>query len=132
MPLLNRLIDIRLKNNKLTVKLSVSKIQTQRHQIRLNPSPNESKSRTRSAVGRFKPQFELPNGFQMGPKARGEEEEEKKEMREETTPRPPPDLQVTPEFCPTSNRGRNSARLLSNTRIMPDFQERLKLCPTSK
>ncbi|KAL0922609.1 hypothetical protein M5K25_006607 [Dendrobium thyrsiflorum] len=48
------------------VKLSVSKIQTQRHQIRLNPSPNESKSRTRSAVGRFKPQFELPNGFQMG------------------------------------------------------------------
>ncbi|KAL0906601.1 hypothetical protein M5K25_025107 [Dendrobium thyrsiflorum] len=48
------------------VKLSVSKIQTQRHQIRLNPSPNESKSRTRSAVGRFKPQFELPNGFQIG------------------------------------------------------------------
>ncbi|KAL0921974.1 hypothetical protein M5K25_005930 [Dendrobium thyrsiflorum] len=52
--------------SKLTVKLSISKIQNQRHQIRLNPSPNESKSRTRSAVGRFKPQFELPNGFQMG------------------------------------------------------------------
>ncbi|KAL0906510.1 hypothetical protein M5K25_025008 [Dendrobium thyrsiflorum] len=40
------------KANKLAVKLSVSKIQTQRHQIRLNPSPNESKSRTQSAVGR--------------------------------------------------------------------------------
>ncbi|KAL0916758.1 hypothetical protein M5K25_014294 [Dendrobium thyrsiflorum] len=59
-------IDMCRGMDKLTVKLSVSKIQTQRHQIRLNPSPNESKSRTRSAVGRFKPQFELPNGFQMG------------------------------------------------------------------
>ncbi|KAL0908231.1 hypothetical protein M5K25_022713 [Dendrobium thyrsiflorum] len=54
------------KKSKLTVKLNVSKIQTQRHQIRLNPSPNESKSRTQSTVGRFKPQFELQNGFQMG------------------------------------------------------------------
>ncbi|KAL0904803.1 hypothetical protein M5K25_026956 [Dendrobium thyrsiflorum] len=48
----------------MRVELNVSERQTQRHQIRLNPSPNESKSRTRSAVGRFKPQFELPNGFQ--------------------------------------------------------------------
>ncbi|KAL0919723.1 hypothetical protein M5K25_011838 [Dendrobium thyrsiflorum] len=30
--------------------------------LQVNPSPNESKSRTRSTVGRFKPQFELPNG----------------------------------------------------------------------
>ncbi|KAL0917380.1 hypothetical protein M5K25_012434 [Dendrobium thyrsiflorum] len=40
-------------------------IRTQRHQIGLNPSPGEPKSKTRSAIGRFEPQFELPNGFQM-------------------------------------------------------------------
>ncbi|KAL0910524.1 hypothetical protein M5K25_021515 [Dendrobium thyrsiflorum] len=33
---------------------------------RLNPSPNEFRSRTRSAVGRFKPRFRLPNGLQTG------------------------------------------------------------------
>ncbi|KAL0914991.1 hypothetical protein M5K25_015386 [Dendrobium thyrsiflorum] len=60
------LLDHRRIVKQRRIKLSVSKIQTQRHQIRLNPSPNESKSRTRSAIGRFKPQFELPNGFQMG------------------------------------------------------------------
>ncbi|KAL0921526.1 hypothetical protein M5K25_008606 [Dendrobium thyrsiflorum] len=52
--------------SKLTAELNVSERRTQRHKIRLNPSPNKSKSRTRSAVGRFKPQFELPNGFQTG------------------------------------------------------------------
>ncbi|KAL0909355.1 hypothetical protein M5K25_020214 [Dendrobium thyrsiflorum] len=57
------IVLFRLSRN---VKLNVSERRTQRHQIQLNPSPNESKSRTRSAVGRFKPQFELPNGFQTG------------------------------------------------------------------
>ncbi|KAL0902880.1 hypothetical protein M5K25_028442 [Dendrobium thyrsiflorum] len=37
--------------SKLIVKLSVSELRTQRHQNRLNPSPDESKSMTRSAVG---------------------------------------------------------------------------------
>ncbi|KAL0916233.1 hypothetical protein M5K25_013726 [Dendrobium thyrsiflorum] len=40
-------------------------LRTQRSQNRLNPSPNESKSRTRSAVGKFEPQFGLPNGLQI-------------------------------------------------------------------
>ncbi|KAL0917636.1 hypothetical protein M5K25_012712 [Dendrobium thyrsiflorum] len=43
--------------SKLIVKLSGSELRTQRHQNRLNPSPNESRSRTRSTVGRFKTQF---------------------------------------------------------------------------
>ncbi|KAL0916648.1 hypothetical protein M5K25_014176 [Dendrobium thyrsiflorum] len=49
---------------KLIVELNVSEVQTQRHQIQLNPSPNESKSRTRSTGRMFKPQFGLPNGLQ--------------------------------------------------------------------
>ncbi|KAL0914790.1 hypothetical protein M5K25_015169 [Dendrobium thyrsiflorum] len=40
--------------SKLTVELNVSELRTQRHQIRLNPSPNELKSKTRSIFGRFK------------------------------------------------------------------------------
>ncbi|KAL0923775.1 hypothetical protein M5K25_007848 [Dendrobium thyrsiflorum] len=50
----------------LPLELNVSEIQTQRHQIQLNPSPNESKSRTRSTGRTFKPQFGLPNGLQTG------------------------------------------------------------------
>ncbi|KAL0921134.1 hypothetical protein M5K25_008176 [Dendrobium thyrsiflorum] len=49
-------------------------------------------------------------------KRRRRRREEKKERREETPPRPPPDFQVTPEFCPTAKKGRNSARLLRDTR----------------
>ncbi|KAL0911387.1 hypothetical protein M5K25_019524 [Dendrobium thyrsiflorum] len=49
-----------------TVELNVSERRTQRHQIRLNLSPNEPKSKTRSTFGRFKPQFGLPNSFQTG------------------------------------------------------------------
>ncbi|KAL0910018.1 hypothetical protein M5K25_020941 [Dendrobium thyrsiflorum] len=168
---------------KLTVKLSVSKIQTQRHQIRLNPSPNESKSRIRSAVGRFKPQFELPNGFQMGhaysqierldetnptcPRSlnsdiikiskcpsnegtqvrRRKREEKKKKKREEgkegrnsssTTVGFRSDagilskFQITPEFCPTSKKGRDSARLLSDARILSNSQVMPEFSPTPK
>ncbi|KAL0903611.1 hypothetical protein M5K25_028002 [Dendrobium thyrsiflorum] len=49
----------------LIVKLSGSELRTQRHQNRLNPSPNESRSRPRSAVRMFKTQFGLPNGLQI-------------------------------------------------------------------
>ncbi|PKU72604.1 hypothetical protein MA16_Dca010174 [Dendrobium catenatum] len=51
--------------SELIVKMSISEIRTQRHQIQLDPSPNESKSKTRSAVGRFESQFELPNGLRF-------------------------------------------------------------------
>ncbi|KAL0913922.1 hypothetical protein M5K25_017414 [Dendrobium thyrsiflorum] len=38
--------------SKHIVELNVSEIRTQRHRIRLNPSPNEPKSKTRSTLGR--------------------------------------------------------------------------------
>ncbi|KAL0923481.1 hypothetical protein M5K25_007540 [Dendrobium thyrsiflorum] len=41
--------------NKLIVKLSGSELRTQRHQNRLNPSPNESMSRIRSALDETNP-----------------------------------------------------------------------------
>ncbi|KAL0922823.1 hypothetical protein M5K25_006847 [Dendrobium thyrsiflorum] len=142
------------------VKLSVSKIQTQRHQIRLNPSPNESKSRTQSAVGRFKPQFELPNGFQMG------RAYSRIERLDETNPTSPRSLNsdiIKTSKCPSNEpsflqeggpkaigeekkkkkkrreegkEGRNSssttAGFPSDAGILSEFQERKKLCPTPK
>ncbi|KAL0912428.1 hypothetical protein M5K25_018399 [Dendrobium thyrsiflorum] len=59
-------LDFPLIYGKLIFKLSGSELRTQRHQNRLNPSPNESKSRTQSTGRTFKPQFGLPNGLQTG------------------------------------------------------------------
>ncbi|KAL0923702.1 hypothetical protein M5K25_007769 [Dendrobium thyrsiflorum] len=138
-------IEFQITRKILQIKLSVSKIQTQQHQIRLNPSPNESKSRTRSAVGRFKPQFELPNGTQV--RRRKREEKKKKKRREEgkegrnsssTTAGFRSDagilseFQITPEFCPTSKKGRNSAQLLRDTRILSNSQVTPEFSPTPK
>ncbi|KAL0912831.1 hypothetical protein M5K25_016240 [Dendrobium thyrsiflorum] len=125
------------------VKLSVSKIQTQRHQIRLNPSPNESKSRTRSAISRFKPQFELPNGFQMG------RAYNRIERLDETNPTSPRSLNsdiIKTSKYPSNEKknkrreegkeGRNSssttAGFSSDAGILSEFQITPEFCPTSK
>ncbi|KAL0911533.1 hypothetical protein M5K25_019681 [Dendrobium thyrsiflorum] len=50
-------IEIGIIRTPISANLYGSELQTQRYQDQLNPSPNESKSRTRSAVVRFKMQF---------------------------------------------------------------------------
>ncbi|KAL0921628.1 hypothetical protein M5K25_008720 [Dendrobium thyrsiflorum] len=124
--------------SKLIVELNVSKIRTQRHQIRLNPSPEGTLSKKRRREKEKKRRKRLLLDHRRSPLDNRKMPEFSRitARRRSSAGSPPdagvlPDHRLTAEFCRSSTRRRSSAGLQRDAGVPPDYHPMPDFCQTT-